>query len=144
MADSRARKLKLLGMILFLLGLIAGLILMNFKNPRMGLSAHLEGVMNGLFLVVAGIIWQDLQLPTRFQHILYVTLLYGTFANFGFTLLSAILGTSKTTPIAGAGFSGTVITENFVTTGLVSVGLTMLLALALLCYGLGRKFQPEK
>jgi hydroxylaminobenzene mutase len=138
MADPRSRQLKLLGMILFLLGLIAGLILMNFKNPRMGLSAHLEGVMNGLFLVVAGIIWQELLLPARLQNILYATLLYGTFANFTFTLLSAILGTSKTTPIAGAGFSGTVIAENFVTAGLVSVGLSMLVALGLLCYGLGR------
>lgn len=139
MADPRSRQLKLLGMILFLLGLIAGLTLMNFKNPRMGLSAHLEGVMNGLFLVVAGIIWQDLQLPARLQNILYATLLYGTFANFTFTLLSAILGTSKTTPIAGAGYSGTMATENFVTAGLVSVGLSMLVALGLLCYGLGRK-----
>lgn len=139
MADPRSRQLKLLGMILFLLGLIAGLTLMNFKNPRMGLSAHLEGVMNGLFLVVAGIIWQDLQLPARLQNILYATLLYGTFANFTFTLLSAILGTSKTTPIAGAGYSGTMVTENLVTGGLVSVGISMLVALGLLCYGLGRK-----
>lgn len=138
MTDPRSRQLKLLGMILFLLGLIAGLILMNFKNPRMGLSAHLEGVMNGLFLVVAGIIWQELQLPARLQNILYATLLYGTFANFTFTLLAAILGTSKTTPIAGAGYSGTVITEHFVTAGLVSVGISMLVALGLLCYGLGR------
>lgn len=138
MADPRARQLKLLGMILFLLGLIAGLLLMQLKNPRMGLSAHLEGVMNGIFLVVAGIIWQDLQLAPRLQHILYLTLCYGTFANFTFTLLSAILGTSKTTPIAGAGFTGTVLTENFVSAGLVSVGISMLMALGLLCYGLSR------
>jgi hydroxylaminobenzene mutase len=138
MPDTPTRQLKLLGMILFLLGLLAGLFLMNLKNPRMGLSAHLEGVMNGLFLVVAGLIWTDLQLTPRLQRILYATILYGTFANFGFTLLSAILGTSKTTPIAGAGFAGTMLAENFVTAGLVSVALTMVIALGLLCYGLRR------
>ena len=47
------RRLKFLGMLLFLLGLITGLALMSFTNPRMGLAAHLEGVMNGLFLIAA-------------------------------------------------------------------------------------------
>ena len=48
-----SRKLKMLGMFLFLLGLITGFASANLKNTRMGLAAHLEGVMNGTFLIVA-------------------------------------------------------------------------------------------
>jgi len=45
------------GVLLFLLGLLTGLIVQKLANPRMGLSSHLEGVMNGTFLVVLGLIW---------------------------------------------------------------------------------------
>jgi hypothetical protein len=43
------RRLMWHGMFLFLLGLITGLVEQRFTNIRMGLSAHLEGVMNGHF-----------------------------------------------------------------------------------------------
>ena len=43
------RRLMWHGMFLFLLGLITGLVEQHFTNIRMGLYAHLEGVMNGIF-----------------------------------------------------------------------------------------------
>jgi len=45
------------GMLLFLLGLITGLLEQRFANVRMGLSAHLEGVMNGILLLALGAAW---------------------------------------------------------------------------------------
>jgi hypothetical protein len=45
------RRLMWHGMFLFLLGLVTGFAEQNFANVRMGLAAHLEGVMNGTFLV---------------------------------------------------------------------------------------------
>ncbi len=130
------RRLKFLGMFLFLLGLITGLALMNFTNPRMGLAAHLEGVMNGLFLIAAGFLWNELKLSIGLLKAAYWLLLYGTFANWSFTLLSAILGTSKITPIAGAGHAGTAAQEALLTAGFTSVGISMVLAVAILLYGL--------
>ena len=53
MADT-ARRLIHLGLILFLLGLLTGLIEQQVSNPRMGLAAHLEGVMNGTFPLALG------------------------------------------------------------------------------------------
>ena len=50
------RQLMWLGMLLFLLGLLTGLAEQHFTNVRMGLAAHLEGVMNGIFLVALGAI----------------------------------------------------------------------------------------
>ena len=40
------------GLLLVLLGLLTGLVIPLLTNPRMGLSAHLEGVMNGVLLAV--------------------------------------------------------------------------------------------
>lgn len=39
---------------LFLLGLVTGLMEQHFINLRMGVSAHLEGVLNGIFLIALG------------------------------------------------------------------------------------------
>lgn len=141
MENQTSRKLKMLGMLLFLLGLITGFFLMSLKNPRMGLAAHMEGVMNGTFLVVTGLVWNELKLSEKLSKILLVTLLYGTFANWLFTLLSALLGTSKMTPLSGAGFTGTDFHESLVQAGLVSVGLTMVYSLIVIIYGLrGKRF----
>lgn len=41
-------------MCLFLPGLLTGFFESRFTNMRMGLAAHLEGVMNGIFLVALG------------------------------------------------------------------------------------------
>lgn len=129
-------QLKFIGMLLFLLGLLTGLILMNFTNPRMGLSAHLEGVMNGLFLIAAGFLWAELRLSSGWLRVAYGLLLYGTFANWSFTVLAAILGTSNITPIAGTGHSGTDMQEAVLTAGFTSVGISMVLAVTILLYGL--------
>jgi len=50
MVDAK-RRLLWNGMFLFLLGLLTGFIEPKFSNPRMGLAAHLEGVMNGTLIV---------------------------------------------------------------------------------------------
>lgn len=134
-----SRRLKMLGMLLFLLGLLTGFLVMGLKNPRMGLSAHLEGVMNGSFLVISGFLWEELKLSAPQKKILLWTMLYGTFANWLFTLLSAVFGTSRITPIIGAGHEGSPLQEQVVAAGIISVGLTMVIALGLLVYGLRGK-----
>ena len=134
-----SRRLKMSGMILFLTGLITGFLIMTMQNPRMALAAHLEGIMNGIFLVITGIIWNELYLSGSLKKILFWTLIYGTFTNWSFTLLAAILGTSKMTPIAGEGFSSTQFHENLITAGLALVGLTMAFSLVIIVYGLRGK-----
>ena len=53
------------GILLFLLGLLTGFLVPALANPRMGVSAHLEGVMNGSFLVILGLIWGDLRWSSK-------------------------------------------------------------------------------
>ncbi len=134
--DQAARKLKKSGMILFFFGLITGFLMMNLKNPRMGLAAHLEAVMNGAFLVIVGLIWNELKLSQQMRKLTYLTLNYGAFMNWFITLLAAFLGTSKMTPITGLGYSSTIFRENLVNAGFISVGLTMIFSLIVLIYGL--------
>jgi (hydroxyamino)benzene mutase len=131
-----SRSLKMAGMLLFLFGLLTGFITMSLKNPRMGLAAHLEGVMNGPFLVIAGIIWNELRLAEALKKIVFWTLLYGAFVNWMVTLVAAILGTSKMTPLTGQGFGGTLLQENIVNAGFISVGIAMVFSAALVTYGL--------
>lgn len=126
-------------MVLFLFGLITGFAIVAFTNPRQGLAAHLEGLLNGMFLVVAGFVWSELMISQRLRKVLFWTLLYGTFANWFFTLLGAIWGTSRMTPIAGAGFDGTELQEKIIFAGFTLVGLTMVFSLAIIVYGLRGK-----
>ncbi len=62
MKSDTQQKLLLAGAILFLLGLLSGFVVPFVKNPRMGLSSHLEGVMNGIFLLLVGLLWDRLVL----------------------------------------------------------------------------------
>jgi (hydroxyamino)benzene mutase len=136
MNSSTGRKIKQLGMFLFFLGLITGFVMTNFKNPRMGLAAHLEGVMNGTFLLAAGLVWKDLNISETLKKITFCTLVYGTFVNWFITMLSAWLGTSRMTPITGLGFTGSALHETFVSAGFITVGLTMIFSLVVMIYGL--------
>ena len=87
------RRLLFHGMALFLIGLLTGLIEQHFTNVRMALAAHLEGVMNGTFLLAVGAIWGEVRLSSRASVAAYWALLCGTYGNWAVTTLAAMLGT---------------------------------------------------
>src|SRR3979490_1892459 len=87
------RRLLWHGMFLFLLGLLTGFVEQRFANPRMGLAAHLEGVMNGTFLVALGAAWTEVRLSSRPKAVAYWGALYGTYANWALTTFAATFGT---------------------------------------------------
>ena len=138
MNEQTSRKLIAAGAVLFLLGLVTGFVIPIFENSRMGLASHLEGVMNGTFLIAVGAVWSRLILSARLQATAFWLLLYGTYANWLLVLLAAMYGTSEMTPIAGAGHLGLPWQETLVTVGLSSVGITMLAAVTILVIGFMR------
>src|SRR5260370_40501938 len=97
--DDSNRRLMWHGMLLFLLGLFTGLVEQHLTNPRMGLAAHLEGVMNGTFLVALGAIWVEVRLSARAKAGAYWGALYGTYVNWAVTTLAAVLGAANLSPI---------------------------------------------
>jgi hydroxylaminobenzene mutase len=135
--DSK-RRLMWHGMFLFLLGLLTGLAEQHFSNPRMGLAAHLEGVMNGTFLVALGAIWVEVRLSARLKTGAYWSALYGTYVNWAVTTLAAVFGAASLSPITGAGYSALPWQETVVTVGFMTVGIAMIAASVLVLSGLRR------
>ena len=134
--DGTNRRLMFHGMCLFLLGLLTGFAEQHFANVRMGLAAHLEGVMNGIFLLAVGAIWPNVRLSPRQTAVAYWTVLYGTYVNWFITILAAIFGTAALSPITGAGHSGLPWQESLVTAGFMSVGIAIVIASVLVLWGL--------
>ena len=137
MADSK-RRLLWHGMFLFLLGLLTGFVEQKFANPRMGLAAHLEGVMNGTFLVALGAAWTEVNLSSRPKAAAYWAALYGTYANWGLTTLAAIFGTGAMSPILAAGRSAQPWEERIVTVGFMTVGPAIVVSSIVILWGLRR------
>ena len=141
MEDSR-RRLLWHGLFLFLLGLLTGFAEQQFSNPRMGLAAHLEGVMNGIFLLALGAVWAEVRLTPRLKLAAYACALYGTYANWAVTTLAAILGTKALSPITAAGYSAGPWQEALVQYGFMSVGIVIVMCSILVLWGLRRSAMP--
>jgi len=127
------------GMCLFLLGLLTGFAEQHFANVRMGLAAHLEGVMNGTFLVALGAVWTGVRLSPGTKAIAYWTALYGAYGNWVITVLAAAFGTAALSPITGAGHRGQAWQESLVAVGFVTVGITIVVSSVLVLWGLRAK-----
>ena len=124
------------GVLLFLLGLIVGLLVPLFANPRMGLSSHLEGVLNGILLIVLGLIWNKLALSNRWLNLSYWLALYGTFMNWLGILVAAVFNAGKMLNIAANGKEGSPIAEGFVAFSLLSLTMAMLVICVTVLIGL--------
>lgn len=140
---NHSQQLLILGAILFLIGLLSGMVVEKMPNSRMGLAAHLEGVMNGMFLIVIGLSWEKLSLSNRNKAITFWLLAYGTFSNWVFIQAAAILRTSEMTPLAGAGFKGEPWAESLITGGLTTVAISMISAAVFLVIGF-YKYKNDK
>lgn len=128
-----------LGLILFLLGLVTGLVNPAVKNPRMGIASHLQGMTNGPFLIVVGLLWPHVDLAHGWQVVTVVLLAYGTYANWLATQLAAIWGAGqKFAPSAAGGHVASAAKEGVVNFLLVSLAPAMLAATVILLVGVLR------
>lgn len=132
---SQSDWLLFLGVLLFLFGLLIGLVIPMMANPRMGLTAHLEGVMNGMFLVFLGLIWHRLVINDNWLSYTFWLTLYGSFSNFVAVTLAAITGAGKMMPIAG-GKEGPTIVEGLISFLLISLALAMIFVCVVVLTGL--------
>ena len=142
-SSNRRRRLMWHGILLFLLGLLTGFVIPALTNPHMGVSAHLNAVMGGGFLVSLGLIWRELRTSGKVASAIFWIAILGTYINWVFTLLGGILGTSRLTPLAGSGFSAPAWQENLIAVGLIPMTLSMVVCLVLVLLGLGGKSPAE-
>jgi hydroxylaminobenzene mutase len=141
--ESSNRRLMWHGMFLFLLGLLTGFVEHRFSNMRMGLAAHLEGVMNGTFLLALGAVWAHVTLPPSVKTATYWITLYATYANWLMTTLAAVFGTGALSPITAPGYKGQPWQESFVTVGFMTVGLAYVASSVLMLWGLRAKAKAQ-
>lgn len=128
------------GVILFFLGLFSGLFIPMMANPRMGLSGHLEGIMNGIFLIVSGLIWNRLELSEKWLRISFILAFFGTFANFTAVLIAAITGAGRLMPLAG-GKEGAPALESIISFLLIWLSIAMLVFCIIILKGLYRSLR---
>ncbi|WP_067472698.1 hydrogenase [Nocardia amamiensis] len=126
-----------LGILLFLLGLLTGLAVPKLKNPRMGLSSHLEGAMNGMLLVIVGLIWPRLELSHAWLIFTFWLVVYAAYANWLATLLAAAWGAgAPLMPIAAGDRTGSASQERVIGTLLISVAVSIIAGCVLILVGL--------
>lgn len=141
--ENKGQQLLFCGIALFLLGLIAGLFIPMLQNPRMGLSSHLEGVINGMFLMLIGLIWDKIKLSANNLALTYWLLLYGSFANFIAVFIGAATGAGKLMPLAKGQEKGAIV-EGIITFLLLSLSAAMLVACACILSGLYKNMKSSK
>lgn len=137
--ETISRRLVFHGMILFLLGLLTGFVIPMVANPRMGVAAHLEGVMNGTFLVALAYGWTKTSLGPRVSAAGFWLALYGTYFNWFFVLLGAAWGAHALSPVSGEGFEGSKAQEAILTAGLLSISVAIIGATVIVLWGLRRR-----
>lgn len=135
--DRTGHRLLQLGVLLFLLGLLIGFAVPVLANPRMGLSSHIEGILNGIFLIALGLMWPRLNLSPRLLAATFWLALFGTFANVAATFLAAAWGAGGAMmPIAADGFAGTDPQEAIIKVLLISLSIAMIAVCGLVLAGL--------
>ena len=130
------RRLFFHGFLLFLLFLVEGMFVQSMRNPRMALSAHVGGLMSGLFLGVLGAAWNELRLSARAETATYWLALVGNYGSSLSLVLAAVLGTRSSTPIAGAGYGASATAEMIVTIALTVFAVPVLVCCVVLLRGL--------
>ncbi|OBH85697.1 MULTISPECIES: hypothetical protein [unclassified Mycobacterium] len=126
-----------LGLVLFLIGLLTGLAVPALKNSRMALSSHLEGVFNGMFLVLLGLLWPHVHLPTAWGVAAVVLIVYAAYANWLATLLAAAWGAGRRlAPIAAADHEASAPKEWIVSFLLVSLALAIVVGVGIVIVGI--------
>ena len=137
MEDQR-RFLVSAGVLLFILALVTGMIMPWLANMRMGLSAHLVGILGALFLIAIGAIWPLQSLPGKWSIAAARLAVFSSYLNLCTSFLAAAFSTNRLTPLAGSGRLAAAWKENIVTGGLVLSSIAMVSCCILVLWGLRR------
>lgn len=124
------------GTVLFLLSLLSGFAMPFLANPRMGVSAHVTGLESGMALWALGLMWQHVALPAGAERAAQIIAVAGLYAIFISLFLDALWGTSRATPIAGAGHQASSMRETMVTVLLTGGSVASVVAVSLVLWGL--------
>ncbi len=126
------------GMTLFLLALVIGLFVQSFAVPRLGLSVHLLGLLQGILLTVLGLVWPRLNLARSWSRTALWLAVYGCIAAWTSNVLAATWGGSAMLPIASGQARSSAVHDGIITLGLRSSAVSLVAATILVWWGLWR------
>ena len=128
-----------LGALLFLFALLVGFLVSKFPVPRLGLSAHLLGVMQALFLILLGVLWPKLDLSQAASRLGVALALYGCFAAWLANVLAAVWGAGNSMlPLAAGAAHGSTLQELTIALGLRSAAAALVALSLFLLWALQR------
>lgn len=136
MENERSQTLVFAGAVLVLIGLLSGAAIPAMTSARLGLSAHLAGVQGGMLVMIVGLAWSRVTLSSTLETTAYVTTVFSNYALYLALQLAAVWGTSRSTPIAGAGSVGGPLQEAAVDGILYAGAVSAMVAVALVVWGL--------
>jgi hydroxylaminobenzene mutase len=111
---------------LFLLALLVGIFVQHFAVPRLALSVHLLGVLQGTFLVAVSGAWPKLGFGRTISWLVLGFLAYGCVAAWLGNLLGAYWGAGNTLlPISAGSAHGSAMQEMAIVGLLRSSALTL-------------------
>ena len=132
-----------LGFVLILLALVTGFGMPLFRSPRLGLAAHIVGITGGLVLIALGALARSFVLGAHASAVMMGSWVYAAYANWVASVLGAITGASRLTPIAGAGTTGDPLAETVVSLLLQSLAVAAIVGTALAVWGLRKTNAAE-
>jgi hydroxylaminobenzene mutase len=124
------------GFLLIALALATGVFVGVMPVPRLGLSAHLSGLMGGMVLILVGVVWPCFELTPLQQFVVEWGWMYANYANWLVCLIGAFTGAGRLTPLAGNGATGSPVTEGLVAFLLVTISMFAMAAGVLSVWGL--------
>jgi len=142
MEDEAAQRLQghrllQVGATLFLIALFVGIAIPAFAVPRLGLSTHLLGITQGIFLLVLGLVWPRLALAPAKARVGHGLAVYGCLAPWTANLLAAIWGAgSAMLPMAAGAARGSDAQELVIRVLLVSGAVSLVSTMVLVVWGL--------
>ncbi len=136
-AERHGHRLLQLGVVLLLAGLVVGILVPQFAVPRLALSTHLLAVMQGILLMVLGVIWPRLKLAPSTSVVGICLLAYGCLAAWTANLLGAVWAAGNTLlPLAAGSAHGTSLQEGLIVVLLRTGGAALIAATLIIVWGL--------
>jgi len=86
-----------MGIVLILYSSVEGFVIPYFDSPRVGLSAHTLGALEGVLLLALGLLWPKLSLGAIMSRVAFWCLLYSALAILAAYTIAAAWGVGNET-----------------------------------------------
>jgi len=137
----QGQRLLQMGIVFILYSSVEGFVIPHFGSPRVGLSTHTLGALQGVLLLALGLLWPKLSLRAIASRVAFWCLLYSALAILGAYSIAAAWGVGNETIVLAGELPhglrhGTALQETLIKILSYSSAPTGLTAFALVLWGL--------